>query len=259
MLFPGTIEQSVGLLGLGAARTVPLAWSIPAFGGPSLPVQVRIVIGIGLAVLCLPVLGGSPLAGDTLAWVVLAMREMAVGLVMGFVCSCAFRAAEAAGEVMDVLRGGNLAATISPTGGNRTSPLGGLMLLLSTAVFLEIGGVGHVATALARSYEALPLGHSWSLGERAPGTVVLAIVASGRLIEAAIGLCAPVLVAILLADIALGVLGRTVPQIPLHSLGMPIKALLGLGIVLLGLAGLVLGVQGIFGGFMTLLTGDLGR
>jgi flagellar biosynthesis protein FliR len=81
----------------------------------------------------------------------------------------------------------------------------------------------------------------------------VAVAASGRLIEAAIGLAAPVVVALLLADILLGVIGRAVPRVPIHFVGMPLKALLGLGTVLLGLGGMDLVLQGGFRGFLELL------
>jgi flagellar biosynthesis protein FliR len=51
------IARVVRLVGLGAARTLPLAWFVPAFGGASVPAQLRLAFGLGLAVLCLPALG----------------------------------------------------------------------------------------------------------------------------------------------------------------------------------------------------------
>jgi flagellar biosynthesis protein FliR len=253
VLFSGSLEQTVGLLGLGAARTVPLAWSIPSFGGPNLPAQIRVALGLGLSALCFPVLAASPPAGGAVAWALLAAREGLVGVVMGLVCGCMFRAAESAGELTDILRGANMAGTLSPAGEGRTSPLGALTLLFATIVFLEIGGIGHVVSALARSYEAIPLGAPLALGERSHAAAMLAMVASGKLIESAIGLCAPALVALLLADIALGAIGRAVPSVPLYFVGMPLKALLGVGAVLLGLGGMDLAMQGGFRGFLELL------
>jgi flagellar biosynthesis protein FliR len=82
---------------------------------------------------------------------------------------------------------------------------------------------------------------------------IVAIVASAKLIESAIGLCAPAIVALLLADLLLGIVGRAVPQNPLHLVGMPLKALLGVGAVLLILAGLDMALQNSFRGFLDLL------
>jgi len=84
------------------------------------------------------------------------------------------------------------------------------------------------------------------------------MVASAKLIESAIGLCAPVVVALLLTDILLGIVGRAVPQIPIYFVGMPLKALLGVGAVLLGLAGLDTALNAGFRGFFDLLGSAFG-
>ena len=252
-MLPADIKESLELVAVGAARTIPIAWSIPAFGGPTLPGQVRLALGVGLSLFCLPALAGNPPAGDAVVWVVLALREVIVGVVMGFVCACTFRAAEAAGQFTDVLRGANMAEALSPTGRGRSSPLGALLLLLAIVVFFEIGGTGHVASALVKSYEAIPLGGHGQLAGRPHAMAMVAIVASAKLIESAIGLCAPAIVALLLADLLLGIVGRAVPQIPLHFVGMPLKALLGVGAVLLVLAGLDMALQNSFRGFLDLL------
>ena len=252
-MLPADIKESLGLVAVGAARAIPMAWSIPAFGGPSLPGQIRLAIGIGLSLLCLPVLAGSPPPGGAVLWVLLVVREVMVGVVMGFVCACMSRAAEAAGQFTDVLRGANMAEAFSPTSGARSSPLGALMVLLAVVVFFEIGGPAHVTSALVRSYEAMPLGAPARFAGGPHAMAMVAIVASAKLIESAIGLCAPAIVALLLADLVLGIVGRAIPQIPLYFVGMPLKALLGVGAVLLSLAGLDLALQSGFRGFLDLL------
>ena len=208
---------------------------------------------MGLAVLCLPALTAGSLPSGAVSWTLVAAREVLVGVVMGFVCACMFRAPEVAGELTDILRGANPDGVSSPAGDGRTSPLGALMLLLAIVVFLEIGGIGHVVSALGRSYEAIPLAVAVPLGGPAHAAAFVAIVASGRLIEAAIGLAAPAVVAMLLADILLGVIGRAVPRVPIQFGGMPLKALLGLGTVLLGLGGMDMALQGGFRGFLEIL------
>jgi flagellar biosynthetic protein FliR len=249
-----SIEATARLLGLAAARTVPLTLSLPVLGGPALPMQLRLALGLGLAALCLPSLAVAPEAAGALGWGLLAAREVLVGVVMGFAVACVFRGAEAAGELTDVLRGGDLGSMPSPAGEGETRPLGALMLLLAAVVFLEIGGVGQVASALARSYEAIPLGVPMP-GEFPRTAVVVAVIASGKLIEAAIGLAAPAVVALVLADVVFGMLGRAVPRLPFTLGRAPVKALLGLAVVLVGLGGTDLALQSGFRGLLGLLGG----
>jgi flagellar biosynthetic protein FliR len=176
------------------------------------------------------------------------MREGAVGLTLGFLGMTIFRAAEAAGRLTDILRGANLAEVISPLSEERTSPLGNLNLLLATVIFLEIGGMGHIAGALARSYDAVPLSAS-ATPAQVGSVVAIAIEAAGKLFEAGLGLAAPVVVALLLVDAVLGVVGRMAPQIPLYFVGMPLKGLAGVGVFLLSLSAVVGVLTTGFGGW----------
>jgi flagellar biosynthesis protein FliR len=68
--------------------------------------------------------------------------------------------------------------------------------------------------------------------------VELLVVASAKLVESAIGLAAPVIVALLLADLAVAAVARLTPAVPVHFAVMPLRALLGVGVVLLGLGAL---------------------
>jgi type III secretion protein SpaR/YscT/HrcT len=246
------LESSLAAVGLGAARTVPVAWMVPAFGGRSAPALTRVGLGMGLAVLCLPRISGQlPDAGPVL-WLLLLAREAAVGLTLGFVASLVFRAAEGAGRLTDMLRGANLAEVISPVSGGRSSPLGELTALLAIVIFLELGGLGHLAAALGRSYDAVPIAASTTPAQL--GRVVAVVVAaSAQMLEAAVGLAAPALVALLLADLVLGMVGRAAPQLPLYFVGMPLKALLGVGAVLVAMATLDTALVAGFRGWLDLV------
>ncbi len=243
------IEPWLVAMGLGAARTVPIAWWIPAFGGTNAPATVRLGLGLAMAALCLPqIIGHVPADAGPVAWLVLLCREVAVGTTVGFVGACFFRGVEAAGRLTDITRGANMAEVLSPVSEGRSSPLGDVWLLLACVLFLELGGVGHVARALGRSYEALPIGVATLGAMRAAPLLSLVGAASGGVLSAALGLAAPALVALLLADVALGVVARAAPQVPIYFVGMPVKALLGVGMVLLGFgalqAALVAGLRG---------------
>jgi type III secretion protein SpaR/YscT/HrcT len=232
------LDRWAWALGLGAARAMPMAWLIPAFGGRHLPAYVRLGLGLALAGLCVPqVLGAFPVHAGGLFAVLLLLREVAVGLTVGFAASVLFRAAEAAGRLVDTVRGATTAEDLSPAAEGSATPLGELGLLLAVVIFLELGGVQYLATALARSYEAAPL----SLTATPAGLSAAArliVFSSAKLIETAVGLAAPAIVSLLLVDVVLGGIARLAPQIPVHVVGMPAKALAGVGIVLLGLGSL---------------------
>jgi len=171
-------------VGLGAARTVPVTWLVSPLGGSRLPSLARVAFGVLLAALAAPALGAAAARaglGDAGAGVLLLVlaRELVVGLGLGLVVSFAFRAAETAGRLVDVLRGASLAEVLVPTSEERASPAAALY-----------------------------------------------------------GLAAPVVVALWLTDLALGVVARVAPQVPVYFVGLPAKGLLAVGVVLLGLGAL---------------------
>jgi flagellar biosynthetic protein FliR len=225
---------------LGAARLLPVIWLVAALGGPRLPATVRVGFALLLAFVASPALvaaagGGAALAEiSALRFMLLLAREILIGLCLALVASAAFRAAEVAGRLGDTLRGANVAEILVPTAEERASPLGVLYLLVATIVFLQIGGVPRLVEALLASYETLPIGGG--LGEPATRRAALVVVAaSAKLIASGLALAAPVVVALWLADLALGLIARAAPSVPVYFLGLPLKGLLAVAIVLLGL------------------------
>jgi len=247
----------VTALALGGARAAPVVWMVGPLGGVRLPAAARVGLSVLLAGLAGPLLlESAALAGLAEApaarLVVLLARELLVGLVLGLVASAAFRAAEVAGHLGDTLRGANLAEVLDPTSGDRASPLAVLYVLFATLVFFQIGGVPRLVEALLASYRVLPIGGGLGIaGARSAATLVT--VASARVIASGVGLAAPVLVALWLADLALGLIARAVPQLPVYFLGLPLKGLLAIGLVLLGLGALQAALAGDLSGWLALL------
>ena len=247
---------------LGAARVLPVLWLVAPMGGPRLPAPVRVGFALLLALIAAPALiataGATALADvSVLAFSLLLAREIVVGLCLGLVASAAFRAAEIAGRLGDTLRGANVAEILVPTADERASPLGVLYVLLATVVFLQIGGVPRLVEALLASYRTLPIAgpSAGGLSEPAVHRAALVVVAaSAKLIASGLALAAPVVVALWLTDLALGLIARAAPSVPVYFLGLPLKGLLAIGVVLLGLAMLQASVARGFASWMQLLS-----
>jgi flagellar biosynthesis protein FliR len=239
---PAGVELFVLAAMLGAARAVPVLWMVAPLGGPRLPATVRIGFALLLALLASPLLlaalDGAALARlSGLGLPLMLAREVAIGLCLGLVASAVFRAAELAGRLADTLRGANIAEVLVPTSEERASPLGALYLLIATVVFLQIGGVPRMIEALLESYRALPLAGPFGAGPAHRVALVVAR-ASAHLIVSGVALAAPVLVALWLADLALGLIARAAPQVPVYFIGLPLKGLLAIGLVFLGIGAL---------------------
>jgi type III secretion protein SpaR/YscT/HrcT len=233
------IDAQLAGLGLALARCLPVTWVVPAFGGRALMGPIRIGFGVALAALSLPaVLAGGHASGLGPVGLALWMaREAAVGLTLALLLSVSFRAAEAAGRLIDVVRGANVAEVLAPMSGERESPASLLTGMLAVVVFLELGGLPRVAEALARSYEVLPVG-GWTDALAWRGALTKVAFVTGGLLETALGLAAPVVVAVLLADVVLGLVARAAPGVPVYFVGLPLKGLLAMGVLLVSVGAL---------------------
>jgi flagellar biosynthetic protein FliR len=226
-------------IALGAARATPIVWMVAPLGGPRLPAPARVGLALLLAALASPLLVASAEAAvlaqaSASRLALLFAREVLVGLCLGFVADAAFRAAEIAGRLSDSLRGANIAEILVPTAEERSSPLGVLYLLLATVVFLQIGGVPRLCDALLDSYRVLPVGGGLDAGSARQAAAIVTA-ASARLIASGVALAAPVIVALWLTDLALGLVARAAPQVPVYFVGLPLKGLLAIGLVLVSL------------------------
>jgi len=141
---------------------------------------------------------------------------------------------------------------LAPDSDQRASPLAVLYLLIATLVFFEIGGVPRLVGALLASYRTLPIGGGLDAGA-ARGAAAIVAVASGRVLASGVALAAPVVVALWLTDLALGLIARAAPQVPVYFLGLPLKGLLSIGLVLLGLGALQAALGGDLRAWFSLL------
>jgi flagellar biosynthetic protein FliR len=242
MSAPADVPTTLLAVALGAARSVPVIWLVSPLGGARLPALARFAFALLLAALAAPALGGAAVAAGLvtagpLRLALVLARELVIGLGLGLVVSFAVRAAEAAGRLADVLRGAALAEVLAPASEERASPLGALYALLAALVFLELGGVPRLVGALVASYEAAPLAGGVTPATVRAGALVV-VASSARLLEVALAFAAPVVVALWLADLALGAVARVAPQVPVYFVGLPAKGLLAVGVVLLGLGAL---------------------
>jgi len=240
-----TVLMSLALpAGFAVARTLPILLLVPAFGGVHLTASLRMAIGLLLGALSLPRLSGIAFPVDTpVVLVLMLVREIGVGMTLGFVASLLFHAAESAGRFIDIVRGANMSEVLAPLSGQRSSPMGTLYLLLSTMVFLELGGLSRMAIAVSHSYEVVPLWPIGASGHARADLMLHLIKLTAGMIESAVGLCAPVIVSLMLVDVALGLVARAAPQLEVYFLGLPIKALGGIGVVLISLGALRLSLQ----------------
>jgi flagellar biosynthetic protein FliR len=227
-------EQHVLAFSLVLARVAPLFLLAPLFNSKAFPGRARAVCAVALAIGISPVathaLGEGRIPSDLWALGGLMGKELLVGMAFAFGIGALFAALTVAGSLLDVTIGFSLGGVVDPLSGTQSSLLAQLYTMIGMLVFIAIGGDGWVIAGLARTYEAVPLLDAPQLGSLTAG----AQLAFSGIFSAAIQVCAPVLLALIVTDAAIGVVSRVVPQLNVFAVGFPAK--IAVGLLLIGVS-----------------------
>ena len=204
----------------------------PFFGSARIPKRAKVLIAVILAVsLVSGVKPPAHLPITSLGTAVAITGEICFGLAIGMILSFVFIAAQWAGEMIGQQVGFNVAETFDPQYGQSSSMVGDMYYMLTLVIFLFMGGHRQMIRGMRDSFDTLPL-LSVSINQSVLDLVV-------RLFETAtmlaVRLAAPVLVTMLIVDMTLGFLGKTMPQMNVMTMGLSIKAMVGLVILIFGL------------------------
>lgn len=161
------------------------------------------------------------------------IKEVLVGLLLGFTAYMFFSVVQIAGSFVDMQMGFGIANVIDPMTGAQSPILGNFKFYLATLLFLAINGHHHLLMAIMRSYEWVPLDNDW-LTHIADGGVSTFLLESFLMVFAlAFQMVAPLIAALFLVDVGLGMLARTAPQFNVFVVGIPIKIIVGYMILLI--------------------------
>jgi flagellar biosynthesis protein FliR len=217
-------SQLVGFV-LVLARITPLFIFAPLFSSRLIPLRVRGIVAIALAFGMAPLaMGGEqpPLAVWPLAELV--VKEMLVGLAFAFAIGILFAALSVAGSILDTMIGFAFGAAVDPLTGNQGTVLAQLYGLLGVLIFIAIDGDAMVIRGFAHTYELVPLLELPALSLMLDGVLR----AFTGIFASALQVAAPVLLALMLTDVAFGLVTKVVPQMNVFSIGLPTKVLVGL-------------------------------
>lgn len=207
------------------ARLTAAVVASPLFGARSVPVQAKIGFAVLLSLVVLP-LQAQPEAISTNLLVLASLvgSEVLVGLVIGLAISLVFQTVEMAASIVSVQAGFGVAAVIDPLSGMQTGMLEQFYRLLVTLLFFAINGHYLMVRSLLHTFEVVPPGHA-DLSVIAGGQVVPFFTS---LFSAAVQIALPAFGALILADVALALVGRSVPQLNVLVAGFPVKIGVGL-------------------------------
>lgn len=229
---------------LTAARVSGLFLVSPALSPSGVPRRVKVGLAVMVALVVFPVLPAASASLDvgamTLgAFLVGMIGELAIGVTIGLVAAFVMAGLEMAGLFIGQQTGLALANVINPISGTSVSVMGRFYSLFGLVIFLIIGGHRMLVAAILKSFQAVPLAGAWQ-GQPGAGAaaepIALRIVSlSGQIFAIAVAVSAPVVLALVLTTLALGLIARTVPQLNILAVGFPVRIWLGWTIVLISL------------------------
>jgi flagellar biosynthesis protein FliR len=221
-------EQHVASFFLVLARVGPLFVVAPLFSSKMFPARARGVAAVALAVGLSPLaLKGQHVPIDALSLAGLILKEALVGFAFAFAVAVLFAAVSAAGSFLDTLIGFSYGGLVDPVNGNQSSVLSQLYTLIGVMVFIAIGGEVWMVQGLAKTYDLVGLTQMPALGALVGG----AQHTFSSIFISAVELAAPVLIALIITDVAFGVVSRVMPQLNVFAVGFPAKILVGFLIV----------------------------
>ncbi|QDV38684.1 flagellar biosynthetic protein FliR [Tautonia plasticadhaerens] len=225
------------------SRSVGLVWALAWLaGGAGAGLRVRLAASAVIAAAVSPLVGDDvPTSSDPLALGGLALYEAMAGAVLGIGAGLIAAAARLAGEVIGAQAGLSAAASIAPGPGAEDGPepplatLGGLVAL---ATFAALDGPFRLMIALAGSYRIGPAGGVGVVGVTGEASLRSAFAMVSQAIGLALRLAAPIALALLVAQVAVGLLARSAPALSSFSAWLPVRLGIGLLLTLLGVAGM---------------------
>jgi flagellar biosynthesis protein FliR len=202
------------------ARVTPLFILAPLFSSTMIPAQVRGIIAVALSIgLAGIAIHGQHIPGSPLEVAELLVKQLLVGGILAFAVGAVMWAVQTAGGLADIFSGFSFGATVDPIDGNQGGTFTELYGVVGLMLFIAIGGDAWILQGLARTFTLIPLTSSPRLGALANAAVTSFV----SIFVSALEVAAPVMLALLITDVAFGMVSRVVPQINAFSVAFPLK------------------------------------
>jgi flagellar biosynthetic protein FliR len=206
--------------------------SAPILSNKNVPAMIKAGFAIILAIILLPLAARTQPLQISSVWTlaILAAKEVLTGFAIGFFFSLLFIAVQMAGSIVGYQIGLAIVNVLDPEAGSEVSIIGEFWYIVAALLFLAIDGHHAVLSAFADSYRLIPVGFF-----NFSGTVQEFIVRfTAYSFVMAVKIAAPVIITLFLTEVALGVVARTVPQMNIFIVGLPLK--IGVGFLIIAVS-----------------------
>lgn len=218
-------------------RIVAFVGSAPVLSQRNIPVWTKLGVAVFTALLVTPYVHGTPPSPftDPGNYILAALLETVVGLLMGYLGTAVFSVLQMAGQMVDVQIGFSSAQLFDPQSSQTSGLTGSFNSLLFTLYFLGLNGLDGLLLTVMNSYQFIGLASF-----HAPlGMWRFLVHMLGMVMVLAVQLAAPLMAALLLTDITFAFLSRAVPQMNVYVVGLPAKLFVGLSLFVLVMPGVV--------------------
>ena len=230
---------------LALVRVSGLFVSAPVLGSQNFPLIGKIGLTALTAMLITPGIAAlnQPLPSDVLPFAWMAVGELMIGIMMGFVMTLVFSAIQIGGQIMDMQSGFGMMNIFNPSMETQFPIFGFILYIVAVLLLLATNGHHLMIRALVSTFETIPLG-----GFVLRPALVWEVSQWGRaMFYDGIMISAPIGAAMLVAYVAMGLMGRLVPQIQMFVMGFPLTIALGLFIVAISMDLYLRMLEGLFG------------
>jgi flagellar biosynthetic protein FliR len=219
-----TLVQIFGALLTISVRLTGLMLFAPFFGSAAIPARVKAILVLGLTAMLYPLLSQRIPNVLVSQWPMLVFRELVTGMALGIATNIVFDGVQMAGQILSIQMGYSLITILDPQTQADSTVVATFHQLIALLIFLRLNVHLWMLHALARSFDYLPP----ASGHIQEQFVTALLRAGASVFSIGVQIAAPVLAATLFADIALGLLGKASPQLPLILLGPAVKSILGI-------------------------------
>ena len=211
-------------------RVSVILFMLPLFGARGIPTLWKVGMSMVIAIVITPVVPLPLRFPQTVFEIALALgAEAMMGLSLGLAAKMLLSAVQLAGQFMSFQMGFSMARAIDPHTGVQSTALSQFLYLFTVLIFFAIDGHHMFIRALASSFTVAPLnGLSFD-----PTLATVLIKTSARMFLIALKIAAPIMIALFLSNLCLGIVARTVPQVNILMIGFPLN--IGLGLIFFGL------------------------
>jgi len=222
--------QQLAVLLLVFVRISAFTATAPFFSIQGVSGLAKVGFAVVLTITVLPFVPaemGPP--GSLWSFMIFVAAETFIGLLLGFTATLIFQAVKVGGELIDVQMGFAMASVLDPLNGTRVTLMGEFLYIYALLLFFTFNGHHSLIMAVAKSFQLVPLGAGALSGVMMQQLVNIFV----GMFAVAFKIAAPVMAVLIISDISLGLVARTVPQLNVFILGFPLKAGLGMLVVAL--------------------------